>query len=252
MSTIVVRPLRFTDNIDAMQAFLETLGLRPRIQSEEGSWVDMVAGGGMVALHSAETSDTGGVAGATRLSFEVDDVDVLAGQLMVSGVVDVAVYDEAYGKALDCRDPLGDVITVGGRSDDLYGFRLVGDERPDSRVRVVPVRFADPGGPLGGWLEAMGLQRVGAPNDFYVMYGAGGGEHGYVGVHHVYTEELPIVPGPAAVHLTFATSEPLDDVARRLADSGFQAPITREEFGSFVTVTDPDGQEVQIHESPPQ
>ncbi len=53
---------------------------------------------------------------------------------MTSGVDDVAVYDEAYGKALDCRDPLGDVITVGGRSDDLYGFRLVGDERPDSRV----------------------------------------------------------------------------------------------------------------------
>ncbi len=36
MSGIVVRPVRFTEQIEAMQAFLETLGLRPRIESEGG------------------------------------------------------------------------------------------------------------------------------------------------------------------------------------------------------------------------
>lgn len=65
MSGIVVCPVRFTKQIEAMQAFLETLGLRPRIESEGGSWVDMVAGGGMVGLHTVETSVTGAVPGET-------------------------------------------------------------------------------------------------------------------------------------------------------------------------------------------
>ncbi len=51
------------------------------------------------------------------------------------------------------------------------------------------------------------------------------------------------------MQLTFETAEPLVEVAERLADNGFDAPITREDFGAFVTVTDPDGQEVQIHEA---
>jgi hypothetical protein len=69
MSEIVVRPLRFTDNVQAMRAFLGTLGLRSRIEAERGGWVDMVAGRGMVALHAAASS-TGAKAGDTSLSFE--------------------------------------------------------------------------------------------------------------------------------------------------------------------------------------
>lgn len=74
MSNMVVRPLRFTNNVKEMQGFLEAIGLRPRIESLEGNWVDMVAGGGMVALHSAETSVTGAKPGQTSLSFEAADL----------------------------------------------------------------------------------------------------------------------------------------------------------------------------------
>ncbi|HEY2794225.1 MAG TPA: hypothetical protein VGJ28_17805, partial [Micromonosporaceae bacterium] len=77
MTGIVVRPVRFTDNVAAMRSFLEVLGLRSRIASDNGTWVDMSAGGGLVALHDAASSDTGGVRGATRLSFESDDLDGL-------------------------------------------------------------------------------------------------------------------------------------------------------------------------------
>jgi len=42
MTAIVVRPVRFTDNIEPMQAFLELIGLRPRIESVGGGWVDLV------------------------------------------------------------------------------------------------------------------------------------------------------------------------------------------------------------------
>ena len=66
MNEIVVRPLRFSADVPAMRAFLETLGLRSRIESERGGWVDMVAGRGMVALHDAASSSTGAKARDTR------------------------------------------------------------------------------------------------------------------------------------------------------------------------------------------
>ena len=56
MSDLVVRPARFTDNLEGMRLFLETLGMRPRVKSKAGTWLDMVAGGGMVALHSAQNA----------------------------------------------------------------------------------------------------------------------------------------------------------------------------------------------------
>jgi hypothetical protein len=251
-TTVVVRPVRFTDNVEEMRGFLETLGLRPRIMAEAGGWVEMVAGGGMVALHDAATSDHGATSGETRLAFEVDDVTGLAGRLLDAGVEDVTVYDEAYGKVLTCTDPLGDIVTVDGRSDDLYGYRVVQADTPAAGMRVVPVRFTDSKGPYGPWLEALGLGRVAGGDDGYVMYAAGDGEHGYVGLHHVYSDDLPIVSSPAAVHLTFATDEPLDDLAARLVAAGFtDAAVVHEDFGSMLRVTDADGRECQVHEAPP-
>jgi hypothetical protein len=253
MSGIVVRPIRFTDDVSAMQWFLETVGLRPRLAAEAGGWVDMVAAGGMVALHDAASSATGGKPGETRLSFEADDVKDLAQRLIDAGVPDATVYDEAYGQVLTCSDPLGDAVHIDGRSEDLYGYRVVDAEPPGENLRVVPVRFTDPQGPLGPWLEALGLTKPGQGDGSYVMYAAGGGDHGYVGLHYVYADELPIVPGPAAVHLTFVTDEPLDDVAARLAAGGFtDAEVTREDFGAMLSVTDADGRECQVHEAPPR
>ncbi len=39
------------------------------------------------------------------------------------GVPGVSVYDEAYGRAVSCQDPLGDDIVLDERADDLYGYR---------------------------------------------------------------------------------------------------------------------------------
>jgi hypothetical protein len=212
----------------------------------------MVAGGGMVALHDAATSATGGKRGETRLAFEVDDVTGLAERLLGAGIEDVTVYDEAYGKVVTCTDPLGDTVWVDGRSDDLYGYRVVQDDTPAASMRVVPVRFTDPKGPYGPWLDALGLSRVAGGDDAYVMYAAGGGEHGYVGLHQVYSDDLPIVPGAAAVHLTFVTEEPLDDLASRLVAASFaDAVVVHEDFGSMLRVSDADGRECQVHEAPP-
>lgn len=249
MSGIVVQPVRFTDDVAAMQQFLAAVGLRPRLASEGGAWVEMVAEGGMVGLHSVASSDTGATAGQTSLAFEADDVAALADELRDAGVGDVVIYDESYAKVLTCRDPLGDTIVINGRSDDLYGYRLVSAEAPAPGLRVVPVRFTDPTGPMGPWLESLRLTLAPGGDDSYRMYGAAGGDHGYVGLHAVYGDDLPIFAAPAAVHLTFATTEPLDDAATRLVAAGYSdAAVERKEFGAMLTVTDPDGRECQVHE----
>jgi hypothetical protein len=62
-------------------------------------------------------------------------------------------------------------------------------------MRVVPVRLTHPKGPYGPWLEALSLSRVTGGDDAYAMYAAEGGEHGYVGLHQVYSDDLPIVSG---------------------------------------------------------
>jgi hypothetical protein len=251
MSGIVVRPVRFTDDVEAMQRFLHAVGLRPRMASDSGVWLDMVAEGGMVGLHSAASSDTGGKPGETRLSFEADDVETLAEELRQAGVAEIVIHDESYGQVLTCLDPLGDTIVVDARSDDLYGYRLVSGEAPAGGLRVVPVRFTDPKGPVGPWLESLRLTPVPDGDDSYRMYAAAGGDHGYVGLHYVYTDVLPIVAGPAAVHLTFATTESLDDVETRLITAGYvDAVVERQDFGAMLTVTDPDGRECQVHELP--
>lgn len=248
MSALIVRPVRFTDKVAELRAFYECIGLRARIESERGGWVDMVAGAGMVAIHAAATSSLGHAQGETTLSFEAEDVSSIAETLERAGVAGVSVYDEAYGRVLEFTDPLGNKLVADDRPTDLYGYRLLQAE-PDERLRVLAVCFTDPTGPYADFLEALGLpQREG--DEWFAVHAAPG-DGGLVGLHHVYDGELPIVPGPGAIHLTFETTEPLDSVRDRLHVAGHSdAAITTDEFVSVVSVTDPDGLECQIHAAP--
>lgn len=251
MTGVVVRPVRFTDHVGDMQRFLEVLGLRPWIVAEGGGWSDMACGSGRVALHDAATSDSGGLPGQTTLAFEADDVAPLAKHLADHGVAAVTVYDEAYGRVLTCRDPDGDVIAVDERMADLYGYQLHAEAGVSASLRVTPVRFADPTGPYRTFLETLGLRPAGEINEYYVNFLADDGTQGQVGLHHVFGDELPVVRAEhsPAVQLNFESSEPLAHIAARLAGAGFPAEISTEDFGSFLTVVDPDGQQIQVHAS---
>jgi predicted enzyme related to lactoylglutathione lyase len=250
MNAVVVRPVRFTDHIEPMRAFLETIGLRVRIESQRGGWYDLVAGAGMVGLHSAASSTSGHGPGETCLSFEADDCEIVAEQLRSAGVPDVVVFDEAYGQVLSCTDPNGDPITVHGRSRDLYGYTLH-QARPDERLSVQPVVFTDPQGPYRAFVAQFGFTPSRSADEYFATCSADG-DAGLIGLHYVYDGVLPIVPGPAAVHLTFTTTEPVGVVGERLKSAGFEPTITHEEFGSVLSVLDPDGLEVQVHELHPE
>jgi PAS domain-containing protein len=209
----VIRPLRFTADVEAMRAFLETLGLRSRIESERGGWVDMLAGRGMVALHDAASSSTGGRPGQTNLSFEADRIDELRDRLEQVGFVDATVFDEAYGRVLSVTGPDGVVIWVDERSEDMYGYKLH-DARPDDRWSVAPYL-------------------TGAEEPAWRRFFAG------VGM------DTPVRFGPAgggfAVRLDLSTTEDLDAVQGRLGDY----EVTR--TATALEIVDPDGQLVVVH-----
>jgi hypothetical protein len=87
----------------------------------------------------------------------------------------------------------------------------------------------------------------------YTRYAAAGGDHGLVGLHRAPEGDTPIpgvVTGRTAVKLNFESPEPLAELVARLRDTGFEAAVCTQAFGSFVQVTDPDGQLVEVHEAP--
>lgn len=252
MTDLVVRPVRFTDNIEPMRVFLEALGLRRRVESTRGGWVELVAESGMVALHSARDSESQAPSGLTTLSFEADDVDVVAKRLEAAGVPDVVVYDEAYGRVLTCRDPMGDAITIDERSVDLYGYRLHEPAGVRAGWRVMPIRFADPLGPYAGFLEALGLVRRGEANEHFSAFALGDGGHGLVGLHppsvrQVPADRTPIEDESGFVALSFETIEDLHLVAGRLSAAGFEVELRTEVFGDVLAARDGDQQTVEVH-----
>jgi hypothetical protein len=220
----IVRPLRFTDDIDAMRGFLELLGMAPRVESTRGGWLDLVAGAGVVALHAAG-STMGAVAGDTSLSFEGADLEALAGRLADAGWDDAAIWDETYGRVLSVTDPGGVSLWVDGYNDDDYGFRVHDPER-DGRWTVMPVRSTASVGEYARFLGSFGLPDAGGPAPTL---------GGHVGL-------VRLESGPEAVRLGFATEEPLDEVADRLRAAGHD-PVVE---GQRLTVVDPDGQQVVV------
>jgi hypothetical protein len=215
MNDVVIRALRFTNDVQAMRAFLETLGLRSRIESESGIWVDMVAGRGMVALHDAARSDTGGEPGQTRLTFEADDIDELKDRLEAAGFEEVSIFDEAFGRVLTAKGPDGAGLWIDERHRDLYGYKLH-DAHPDIRWSVTPVLGVSD---QAGWERLM--DTLGGDNPELARFRAAGGSD---------------------VRIELTTTESLDEVAERLAATGYRA----EKADGGLAVLDPDGQTVRV------
>jgi hypothetical protein len=211
MNDVVIRPLRFTAEVEAMQAFLETLGLRARIESEHGGWTVLMAGRGAVSLHDAATSDTGGRSGDSRLTFEAEDIDELRDTLESAGYDDATIWDEAFGRVLSVTGPDATKLWIDEHPKDLYGYKRL-DSRPDERWSVTPsLTVVD----RRAWEQLLDVLGV----DQRVYFVAG---------------EEP------AVRLGLTTTEALDDVLQRIGDRA-----TRTDNG--LEIVDPEGQVVVVH-----
>lgn len=237
---VVVMPLRFTDHVPAMRDFLTLLGFSSRVSRDE-SWVDMVGGSGMVALHS--TSTTSRHPAETGLSFEVPDADALAAQFTAAGLADVAVYDEAYGRALDVTGHDGTRLTFGERATDLYGYRH-DEPRPEHGIVSMPLWFGPPAGPYDDLLAAAGFVRLDEGDDqWWRAWRSTGG--GLVALHPA-TEHR----AAGSVELGFRTEEPLPELADRLTAAGYTGVSLSDDFGGELTVSDPDGATILVQPLP--
>lgn len=251
--SLTVQPLRFTDNIEAMTRLLTALGLSVDITSDKGGWVVLSGRAGTVALHSAAESATGAKQGSTCLSFDETALDDLARQLVASGFGNAGhpdesmVYDEAYGRAITITVG-SDQLIINGRSEDLYGYSSTGVVPGPAAgdLRVTPIRFVDDQSADRRLLESLGFCLVGEANLYFTQL-ALPDPGGAVGLHRAGDAELPVIPGPFAIQLTFETATPLPEIVQRAESAGAAATLHKSEFGDFVTVIDPDDQQIRVH-----
>lgn len=253
--TLLVQPIRFTDNIDAMSNLLKALGLSVSISSDKGGWVVFAGQTGTVALHSAADSARGAQQGETSLSFEATDLEELARRLTANGFgndghpEESLVYDEAYGRAITITIGSEELI-INGRSDDLYGYSSTGvTPGPDaSDLRVTPIRFVDDQMADRRLLEALGFTVVGEPSEYFTKLTLPD-PGGSVGLHPT-GDESRVIPGPFAVGLSFETTTALSEIVRRAESADAPAQLHESEWGDHVAITDPDGQQLQVHAAP--
>ena len=235
--SITVQAIRFTDDVPAMRVLLEQLGLVAVVSTPQ--WAVMRSGSGDVLLHAAANAANGAPAGSTELTFETDELDAIAARF---GVLPI---DEAWGRSIEIRDPLGDRVTVNAQQEDFYGYE-VSAALPDPSISVCPVRFTDPCGGYGGFLTELGLHQSSPDDDSFVAYGA---DHGSVGVHVARPEEtmrlLADAPG-AQVHLTLSTAGDPETLAAALRAAGHDVRVDTS-FGTMLELIDPDGRSLQIH-----
>ena len=237
---MTVQAIRFSDDVPAMQRFLETLGLAASVTSDE--WAVMESGSGQVLLHGTANATSGAQSGWTQLTLETDDLDSVAAEFGVTPV------DEAWGRSLFVTDPLGAEVTINETQTDHYGYQQH-EAHPDPAVAVVPVRFTDPQGPYAQFLARLGLRAEGAGD--YVAFVA---DRGSVGVHVDRPDDTARYAAPGAgaqVHLTFTSSGDVEALAGTLRAAGYGDVRVDTTFGTMIEVIDPDGRPVQIHQESP-
>lgn len=135
---LAVMPMLVTSDVLGAADWFATrsgLGLRRRISSDRGGWVDLELpdDGGLVGIHHDGNleSDPPAASGEpitmpelpVGLTFEHTDVDALLERVRAAGLDDARVHDEAYNRTLVVTCPDGDEIWVNGEQTDLYGYR---------------------------------------------------------------------------------------------------------------------------------
>jgi hypothetical protein len=255
---VTVFPLRFTADPAALISFLRTLGMAPLITTEGEGFADLVAGGGgRVMVHAAgAASATGAPAGETQLSTAVASADAAAEQLRGAGL-EVDVWDESYGRQGNITGPHGEAIGINEDQDDPYGYIAHDGTGADDRLSVTAVRASADGPQRERDVEffaALGFTPVDHGGHRYRALANPG--HGTIGLHEPAGGEEAHRPGDdpghpglrvSLVRLGFETAEDLDALAERLDAAGHPARVVAEDGATSVHVTDPDGQQVEIH-----
>lgn len=112
---VSVNPIWYAEDLRPYERLFRALGLRPRIASDTGTWIDFHAdGGGLVALHRGEPR--------LELAFELaSGLETVGDRVRAAGFA-AEIVDEAYNRTLRVAGPGGLDLWVNGAQEDLYGF----------------------------------------------------------------------------------------------------------------------------------
>jgi catechol 2,3-dioxygenase-like lactoylglutathione lyase family enzyme len=111
-----VLPIRYCADVEASTRFYRALGLELGAATRPGSWVELPAAAGILALHrSAED------AGDCELAFEADEpLEAVVARLADAGYPAEPIVDESFGRSLRVRDPDGVYVQVNENDRTLY------------------------------------------------------------------------------------------------------------------------------------
>ena len=246
-----VCPYRFSADPPAMVAFLDLVGLRREITTAGDGFAVMRGRRGMVAVHAAEVGAVTGVpAGRTSLAFVVDDAVAATASLAADGY-EVACWDESYAKQGAVRDVFGHGVWLNEPVRDLHGY--VGHVPGPSPVDVVAVHWTPDFEGSARFLGRLGFSGPPPVHDGWWPLAAaddGGlvGLHAHEGVPEAgpWSADDPVSPA-ALVGLSLSTAEDLDALGERLAAAGHEVRDDRDAVAPHLTVTDPDGVEIELH-----
>ena len=113
-----VMPIRYTADVEAAVRFYRALGLELGDSSRPGTWVELPAAAGMLAVHAADSDNP---AGRCQVAFEADEpLEDVAARLREAGFDPGPVVDEGHGHSLRVRDPDGVWVFVNRNDRALY------------------------------------------------------------------------------------------------------------------------------------
>lgn len=113
-----VLPIRYCADMTASTRFYRALGLELGAATRPGSWVELPAAAGVLALHRADTSAD---AGRCELAFEADEaLEKVADRLRSAGFAPEPIVDESFGRSLRVPDPDGAWVQVNEYDRELY------------------------------------------------------------------------------------------------------------------------------------
>lgn len=234
-----VSPYRFTNRPVEVRRFLEAVGLRVTLTKNDFAVLRGAAGA--VVVHPLAGADTV-ERETTSFSLEADDARAAAAALTRDGA-GARWWDESFGRRAAVTGPETE-ISIREPMSDAYGYTVetAGPPSDGHAVDVISVFFTPD---LDSW-EAF-FRRLGFTRDVLASGWRelrAGAESGIIGLH---ASETP-PPTSGSSGLSFKTTEPLREFVNRMRGRGYPVTEEPEAQAPHVTVTDPDGQLIEIHQ----
>ena len=112
-----VMPIRYCTDVAASLAFYRALGLDPDGEASPGTWTELPAASGELALHAADTASGLGSPGTVELAFVADEpLDAVRDRLLAVGYAPEEIADEPFGRSFGVVDPDGVRVQVNEHS----------------------------------------------------------------------------------------------------------------------------------------